>query len=1363
MHYQLRFVASPPHNDGNAITGPSGFVFSVAHPRLIIATQRMLFDFTTTSNSIHSTVRLPSPIQKIAYVGSPPTILTFLENGHVAAYEDSSSGLELSHQLSIAGTDRAVSFAHGALFGDFAVFSKVDSPSVWCLPVHSNHKLGDPFKLRSDIEGLQDNVKLVDGAIAKIRGKVSTNVRVRPSPIVALSSHAKLPLIAAVFKNGIIRVWDISRREQRMCSDAQLQMGEAIVDIALHPTFPTVVLCTNQGRILSFVIHQSAYKHSDAPAPPTSRAIVRNQIFRCMCFSSVDPPYLFLLTATKRIVVRLVDRAGVIVTSGRYPKVLRPLAFGNGVVSNPSIASSHGDYESFSETDTSEKPRMLTDPTLGLMACALDQSGLVFVFQLWAHNLPIQFVPKSPGLDTSLATSRSDLHLGPVDIASESLIVYNNTVFSYTLGIERLTEACKIPDGDVRSIQVARDKTGCCVGALIFYDGDNIHEATEYNEALQTSRFVLCTRGSMKGDWTVSEPSEGLTGCFLNEVGSHEAAFIVANTGKSVSITSFTGVSFVESAKKQQRRGVQRFQIDDGQIGSVFRTPFASWTAVLYHDVLRKRLSVSSNTFIRNSDAFNLIDTSSLYKMDENTSLALQPNETVIDVRWQVVHGEKLREEECLGAIMTDKRIYIVRNVLEVMSHLEYSTLSRSLTPYSPLSFGWVGASIMLLCGSSLFSISLDGKPDYIAGLGSTENVASLVACLPTRVVYAVPGFGGKERLLYVKSRLYGGISPILRGALSLPQQGSNIEQQKALINHLVEQLDVSQGSPLMAECLTSNGMAAIAYRIVTSDKGKDVMPALKKIDFLARMGDIRGALTVAEREYMRLPSGDAFHEGTELYRKLQRVMNMAFIIGDLNVCKRCSQLLGRRGTFLSFIVAEGGYDALRAALDEMKQHGNRAATEKLKVLADRSFNSSVASDISVFPSRREVRGLRQTIATAQQSNLKLGSRDERKVFLQIIVQQEDDSKGPAVNRAVLETSEARSLSEQLEMFSSKATTNDFRGVQESDYVALVENQEGSQANINPLMKDTAAGNNITDSSDDERQNYGTNKISKDILGEQSSSRNLETMVPTAMGQLTEATEEGMKETQRLLEQQNIKSRAAAQAASEVGKDLVTAQQKSALSGAAAPEAKASELVKKASEKLRDGRVKASLKDIENGVRALVRGVERGIPVEAVVLKELVMYRFVCRLRIAMNEVEGSDLGQTVAGKVVYAQFAMAATRLALRSEDMVDTFVRAADANMLLGNFGTAAASLRMVKEIGVPEDMRESLRQRYSVCQAKGLAESVPLPPRNICFASLKVLPPEIQMLRCNVCIALYAINSGIILGSLCEYCQMGRIVAG
>lgn len=1364
MQFQLRFVARPPTVSSKS---PTQFVFCVAHARLIVAAEHLLIEYATATSAVCSTIRLPSVIQKLVYVGSPPTVLAILENGHALAYRHTSTGLQLAHQRSISGADRPVAFAHGALDGDFVIFCKADSPSVWCLPVHSNHTLGDPFKLRSDIEGLQDNVKFVDGAIAKIRGKVTTKSRARQSPVVALSSHPKLPLVAAAYKNGLIRVWDVIRKEQRMHLDIQPLLSEAIIDILLHPSFPVIVVCTNQGRIISFLIQQSAFKHTDTPSIRTSAVLLQNRRFLSMAFSSSQPAYLLLLTTSKRVVIRLLNRAGVILPSSRYPKASRPLTFRSDATSDPTATSPYDDYDDIVNLKVASVFRILADRMFGLVACTMDFSGAVYVYQPWSQGLPIQPLPRSAGSDLPLSASQDETFTGPVEVVSESLVVHNKVLFSYMLGSEKLTKLCKLPEGDVRTIQVARDNFGYCVGALIFYDGDDLVEPTEYIEALESPRFVLCTKRGLNDDWTVSEPAEGLEGCFLGGEGCHDAAFIIANSGNAASVTSFSGLSTVHAETQRQSRGVRRFHIEGGTVNNVFRAPFARWSAVVYHDKQKNRLAVSSNTFIRHSSD-GPEDAETFYAIDTETALPLHENEPVLDVRWQKMNpGRKESEDDYLGAILTANGVYIVRNVLEVLHRFDYSTISRSLIPYAPLSFAWAGPSLLLLCGSSLFSISLDGKADFVVGLGNSENMAVLVACLPDRVVYASPGFGGKEVTLQVKSRPYGAISAVLRGALSFPsQRHTTALQQKSLISHIIEKHDVSQASTVLAETLLSKGMTGMAYTIVTSSEGKHVITSLKKIAFLGQMGDTRGALKVAEDEYGKLPHSEAFHEGMELYRLIQRVLNMAFIIGDLEVCKRCSQLLGRRGTFSSFISAEGGFDALRAAQDDLSQFGASEATRTLNALLDKSLNSSVASDVGVLPSRREVRAMRQAIAAAQKSSFKLGSEDKRKVLMHVVLEQEELKGPPIVNRVELGDLKIRSISERLEMFLTKSAAADFYEIAKSmEYEELAEEERlPVQGESDSKIARTATEKDILDSSEeDETYNRSRAKPSEEHAFTEDSrgqaSEIPEQLMPSK-GHLTQATEEGMLDTQKRMEQQSARSRTVVEAATEVGRDLVVAQRKVVLGGAAAPEMKASELVTRASEKLRNGRVKSSLKDIENGIRAVARGVERGVQVEAHVLKELVMYRLACRLRIAMEEVESSALGTSVAGKVAYAQFATAATRLTLRPEDRVDVLVRAAEASMLLGNFRTAAEGLRMIKEIGVPEGMREGLRERYAVCQTRGFTESVPMPPRIVCFASLKMLPPEIRMMACTVCIAVYAVDSGVVLGGVCEYCQLGRI---
>lgn len=1329
-------------------------------------------DHSISTNAIRSTIRLSSNIEKLVYIGSPPTVLAFLENGHIAAYEETSSGLHLSHQRAILGADRSVVLAHGALFGNLALFCKADSPSVWCLPIRAGERLPDPFKLRSDIEGDQENVNFFDGTVAKIRGKVTAKQTSRVSPVLALASHPALPLVAAAYRNGIIRVWDVNRKEQRSHFDVQLLLSEAIVAIAFHPSHPVVVACTTHGRIISFVIKQTAFKRTEEPDLATSKTRVRKRRFRAMCFSHSNPSYLLLLTASRRIITRVVNRAGVLLLSSRFPKSSRPLALRDGAILTSEFISQFDDFEDES-TVGGDIASLTFDPVFGLMACSLDNSGNVYIFQRMVDGFPSLRSPVSTGLDLPLSDVEGQKFTGPVNVNAESLVVFDNTLFVYTLGTESFKKICRLPAGDIRSVKTARDECGYCVGALIFYYGDDAIDSTEYSDPKEPAQFVICTKLKSGDDWNVSEPSEGRSGCFLNLDGKHDRLMVVSESGQTVSLSPFACISAITGQAPRPSSGVQRFKLENGRATNVFRAPFASWLSVLYHDTMGKRVSVSKNAF----DGYNASkDLSQLYDMDAQTAMALQGNETVLDIRWQRLPGGSPSKDEYLGAIMTEQRIYFVRHVLQPISQFEFNSISRIVVPFAAPSLTWVGQSVMLLFGNSLFSISVDGHSDLVAGLSNGEYATCIVATLADRLLYAAPNFSGKTGSVCVRSRPFGGVSGSLRGMLSLVRSGRGDAQQNGtLVSKIMEQHDVSQGSSGLVNCLASKQMSAMSYMIVMSPSGKFVMSSVRRALFLARMGDIRGALTVAEDEYARLPSGREFHHGTELFRLVQRILNIAFIIGDYETCGRCSTLLGRRGTVLAFIEGEGGLEALQSVMDQARSSGDNMLLGKLKLLVDRSAKSSVASEIGAVPSRREVYAIREAIASMQGGTITLGSTDRRDMFIFVVSEPAEEGKttsAASINSVKLALAGVNTINERLEMLrcSAKAYSADASsGGDNMDYDTFVDEGDDGRAHQTsapPLGSEVdkrVADSSEEDIADGKGGEYAGqfSKHRKDEHVHNQSARPIAGMLPVASGQLTHMTMEGVIDTERKLEQHTVLSKAGVGQAAESMHELANAQRLLRQTGNADPEVKANDLLLRACEKLRENRHESAQKDIENAIRAIARGVERGVPVTASLLTPFIHYRFACRLRDAMVAIAESEHATQMAGLKTYLQLSTMETNLMLKNVDRIDALVRTGDANMRLGNFGTASQALRLIKDIGVPENIREKLRQRFAVCQSHQFVDAVQMPPQNICYRSLKAIAVGIRTFGCSVCVAVFAGDSGVVIGTACEYCRMGQII--
>lgn len=1409
MQFQLSSVVSHPRASSSSNT-VAKYVFSSRYPRLISAAQNLLVDHAIATTATSTTLRTPSKVDKIAYVGgtSPPSFLAFLEDGQVAIYHDTPTGLILANITRISNTNdnshRPVSFVDASAYGSFSVFCKSDSPSIWCLPLVSSNSSSQqqkqlkPFKLRSDLGGDQQNATVIDGTVAKIRGKVATKSKMRHSPVISLASHPSLPFVAAAYVNGLIRVWDVERRDQRTHLDTQLLMAESIVSIKFHPQYPVIIACTTHGRIISFHISSSVYKYGDEPALATSKTRDRKRRFLDMCFTThTTPPYLLLLTASKRLVVKLINRKGVILQSARFAKASRPLSIQSSTGSTADNQSSaFARLQEYEQENNVQSGRdifpasIAADPTFGLLACSLDRSGNVYVFQPFIDNIPTLRVPLSPGLDYPLLSSSFNKAvantedglqlLGDIDVSAESLFVYSGTLFSYTLGTERVSKLSRLPGGDVISMDVARDEHGYCIAALIFYHGDDLVESTEYVETQEIMRYVISTRRGETDYWNTSEPSEGRAGCFLGPPGKHDRVLIISASGLTVSISSFSS-SAPGQQQQQQRavRGVQRFKLAAGRVGRVFRAPFAQWSSVLYHDVREKRVTASKNTFENASMNYDTSaarqDMNMLYSMDNSTSFQLQNDESVLDVRWQLLSNpRKGQDDDYLGAIMTNKRIYFIRHVLQALSKFEFQSMSRIIVPFGLPSIVWAGASLMLLYGNSLFAVSVDGTYDFIAGLSHGESATTVIACLPDRLIYASPSFSsGKVTSVCVRSRPYGGLSPVTKGILSLPQERHMDGRFYApIVNSIFERHDVSQGSLQTAETIKNRGVAAVAYLMAVSKQGKHSLPPLKRAIFLSHMGDIRGALAVAENEYTKLESGEFFHVGTELYRLLQRILNMAFIIGDFEVCRRCSQLIGRRGTLSAFVESEGGYEALQAVMETIRksrggQTVNTVDIEKLKLLLERSGNSSISSQIGVMPSRRQVQILRHAIASGGANQASFGSVDVRGIFIHVVIPQQKESGKrtlPLVNRVQLENRVPKSTGERLEILTdeSAAFDADIPTATAEEYAEFVE--DGPRLEplqiTGPYADNGGAVAGIVDSSDDDDDNDDDNFVGTGKGNE--GAEGIEGLLPARSGDLSKATAEGAIDTESKIEKQRDDSRLAVQQVTQSTKQLAAAQRLVTPTGAALPEVKATELLTRASEKFQEERIKSAQKDVENGIRALARGVQRGINVSPKLLTQLVHYRFACKLRLAMSEILESGHAGTVAGRMTYAQFATACTTLSLQDVDSIDALVRAVDGNLALGNFGIAAQGLKLIKERGVPDGMREDLRKRYDACQVSGYVNSVVIPSKLICYSSLRAVILGVHMAGCSVCPAIYSAESDVVVNGVCEYCQMGKILS-
>lgn len=1354
MDLQLRFISSHP----KAASFPTLYALSTRYPRLVTVAGDILIDQSTSSSAIRASIRTSAYVDKIVYVGATATFLVFLQNGCVASYAEHSSTLYFVDEVRIDAAGRSVTMAHGSHFGRFAIFVKEDSPSLWCLPVADNSFLSTPFKLRSDIEGDQDKIKFVDGVFAKVRGKVATKPKSKICPITAIATHPNLPFVAAAYTNGIIRVWNVAQKQQRNHCDAQLLLHERVLDIAIHPFLPVIVLCTNLGRLLTFQTINGMYKHGDDPVLPSSRTKEKKRRFRAMCFMTGSPAYLLLLTTSSRILVRIINRSFMIVSSNRYSKMSKVLPTDGNANANASQLPSK--FPDMNQLDLhNRQPATLSyESAFGLIACTLDRSKNVYIFQRVVDGLPGIQRHFSSGLDAGFSKAPGNSFKGPIVVDSESLIVKSNTLFLYELGKERVSTLCNLPKGDVRQLEVARDEYGRCQGALVFYYGDNEMSSNAYVEFEHPARYVLCTRGSDAEGWNASEPSEGQSGCFLNAAGHHDRLIILSQSGTSASLLSFGTSSNVLNGRPVRRsRGVQRFKFERGKASKVFRTPFASWSAVLYHDAEGNMLTISENAFDQSEAGLDSEKKS--FDMDRRTGLVLLDEEIVLDVRWQEVPDHRHRMQ-FLGAIMTNRRIYFIQDILNLYSKFELQSISRMVVPFTPPSISWVGPSLMLLYGNSLFSVSIDAGVDLIAGLSHSENATVLVAALADRIIYARPSPDSDESVS-ITSRPYGALSGLVRGILSLPKSRTWDESACVeTVKQVLESQDVSQGSFEVTDSLINNNLAPMAYLLAASTQGQYIIPPLKRATFLGRIGDIRGALSTAESEYFRLPSIEFFHKGTELFRLLQRILNMALVSGDFVVGRRCSALLGKQGTFSAFVDSEGGHEAVRMIMEfaHVNRHGHMG--DFMRPLLEKSLSSSIATDSSLMASGRELNKLKKAVLGMAPGSIPLGMEDKFEIFIKVAPGDDEEGNTSQDKKIELVGVKACDVNERLEMMNRKSTievigseTTTMYGDSEDMYsVSEVMDKPGAKANTGGAFPDDSSDEDGYDESgmfknkdDNMEDGSGEQSVNNGSTVEMPSRSELEKAAQQQAAEAHQKLEQHQQETNKVLEQDK----------KEAHKALTTQwdAQATRVVGTRAPH-----FVERAMERFNEEKWSSAQKELEAAKRAMARGRERGVVTPQEQVNEVVYYQMVCRVRMALSEIGSSAHANTLPGRLTYSQLATAQTSYPLRLRHRIEALVLAIDAHMLLNNFGTAGQGMRLIKELGVPKDLRVSLRDKYAICSARGFVNNVQQNIQPLCFLTLEGING--RALSCTICPATFSVGPRIAIDTLCPCCGIGSI---
>ena len=1302
MDFELRTIINATRDDD---VEKLEYSFSTKRPTLVTACGTTVTVQNISNGAISSRLRTSSPVQRVVHVGRSNAFLFFLTDGTIASYVERPHGLELTGTASHDG-DRDVVCAEGSETGSIAGFSKSDSPSVWCVHLDGQGGIREVFKLRGDVEGGQESGA---GVLAKMRGKVA-----RQFNIVSVAVHPNMPIIAAAYENGIARVWDANRKQQRTHFDAQLLIGEKITGMSLHPDGDVLVLCTSQGRMISFRLQNAAFKRGAEPTLATSKMREKSRSFVNCTFVGRHPAYIAVLTRTRRLLLRRVNENGVLLRSSRHVTASRPLPVTQGAIPADAVAASRKVQKSM-DTDGS-RVTMKYYASFGLLAFTYESTGPIYLYQRRVDRMPFIARPVCSGIDSKF-TEASALKK-PFYVSSDALFVQNGAMYSYTLGKEVTTRLCSLPDGDVRYIRVARDELGFAIAALVFmYIDDEIDSVSDRPDASSFAKYVLCTKISGNVEWTVSEPNDGRSGCFLNADGHHDQVLIIANTGHAASLYSFAPR---KNRSTTVSRGVRRMRLGADRVETVWPSPFCNWMSVVYFDALKKRLSVSRNTFRRCSnraspeERLDIAENDNGYAMEPETDLKLRSKEIVLDVRWQYRWGGR-DGPKWYGAVLTNLGVYFFQDVLLVISRLDFVTLERSIVDFSLPSILWLGPSVSILFGSALYSVSMDGQADLVAGLSNGDNAAIQLAALPDRLVYAKPtGFSG---VVSVSSRPYSIMSILIRSALAVPWNNGPHDAVDEISEHLRTK-DASQGSEELIETLIRNKLMPIAYLVCVSDQGRHIVPPLKRSSFLARIGDIRGALDVVENEYASLPDSKAFHSGTELHRLAQKIMNMSIVCGDFVVAKRCSALLGRRGTFEAFVDTEGGYPALKTIMDLANRTGNAGIANALRPLAVKSEQSCIASDASRFPSTKEMRNTRRAIENLDVRAVALGTEDKVKV--------------------AVKSSEGDVVLDNLGVF----VAMDRLQVLADDAVVILKSSDDA---------DVSSGieNTLTMGTETEREMETA--VNGDVAAVVPSEQN------AAVAGLVGGIPARVNVVYNDPEASNTK--------------------KAKNSGEEDYRVPAANYLRSGMSKVDNMQYESALEDFEAGIKALGKYVKRlGVSAEQVPnvlekatrngLGKLVGYRMAMKLWMAMEEIKASEHATTIGGKMTIAQLATAMAFVhGFHQRHAIGALNLACDANMEVGNYSTAARCLVQIRQLAkrdeVSEGVKQVLRAKYARCQQFGLRDGNGAFVWTLCWDSLRVIQTGERVLFCNVCPARFTLVTGFRAGDSCTCCRVGVLL--
>lgn len=1389
MDLTLRMIAAHPQG-GKAGSGNGvEYALSTRRPALVLANGAHLVEQSTSTLGIRGSIRAPSHVEKLVYCGGAAAYVAFLEDRTVALFAElATGGIVQKSVQALPGDERSVALAAGSQSGSFVVLSKASSPSVYCVYLKGgvgSPVIGEVQKLRADIRGAQEKATAIDQNVAKLRGKVSAKVTSKESFVVALAAHPKRNLAVAAFNTGTVCVWEVMKKQIHSHYDAQLLLRERIVDIAFHPTRDLVVLCTNQGRIIAFRLKALGYEKGQAPQLAYCKRRDKSRRYVALCITPGPPTYLLVLTSARRVIARQFGSDDAINPSQRFPGASRPL---------PTVL--HGAGVSFrrgAQLSEDHPVSLMCEPRFGLIAASLDLSGNVLVYH---RNIDKTAGRRHAVVGAAIGTGFSDMPrkamTGPVEVKSEGLFSHNGGVYSFSSRSSELIQLCRLPpNSEVRRIEVARDQFDSLLAALVFLHVEADEDpSSAYEVATSSLQFVIATRRGDGEAWNVSEPNEGASGCFLNASGRHDKYLTLSLDGKTVSVRSFVGK---RQGKADQRsasaqptmRGVQRFRTSDIGVTQVFRSPFSAWNAVVYEDQANSELRVSTNAYRRppGGDSFDMAEDS--FEVDAESSLQLQGGEHVLDLQWQRVPMSGSQREQFLGAIMTSQRLYVVSDVFTPVARYEFERVARFVEPFVSPTMCWMGPAVLITFGQFVYAVTVDSKADMIAGLSQGENACALVAALPDRVTYVRPGdleHGG----VAVVTRPVGMVSVLVRGLLALPvmQSRRGSDTTSDLLRDILLSHDASQGSEALLVALVRSDHAPIAYLLACSEHGKFSLAPLKRAAFLVRIGDLRGSLAVAEAEYARLPGADAFHEGTELYRVLQRILNVALASGDFAVGRRCSELLGRRGTFSAFVDIEGGHLALTALIQYAHDSGNSAIGDALKPLMEKSAKSCIATDSSKMPTRQQAQQAQAGIAALQQSAIALGTSD--RVEATIVVPPEENDKGElgVPSREALGALELSRFADRLEMYVSSEVVQ-LRGQMEEDLssdpvlsindsvqigvpsevnldapLAVVGRPPGNPGAYPPVLAPPTQAEGGAMLEVPANWVAGIPNVGEGDLADRAAFESHRMGITAAEGSaraqgltddaraLFAGPHSGAAHTNMHLNRLHEEERAITETAFGVRPDQI-----------------AQSRFESAMLKMDQGRYASALRELKSAIKVLsnARRDKNFQPLPDQVA-QMVLYIVALELLAGMETLLLSPDVQTAPGKITLVQLALSLSALPLRPLHRVTAILLAVNASLEIGNFGTAKRLMEIAKEIGVPPARVPELRDKYNLCTQQQFVNSVPVPSTRLCNYTLSPIQPGTRELKCNFCPAFFSFNAlvaqGVASDGVCPLCEIGKL---